>query len=390
MSRVITNAASRASTNKRTSIVLALCCALIGVIAPTPTVSLSAQSVERIDAAKPSCPGCTLTLTKIATLGSVDDPTLPGVGMHATGLAIDSKGQFLVTALGSDQVVLYSPSGKFLRAIGRKGRGPGEFSQAIRSAMDANDSLFVMDVGRISVFSPSLEYARTVTLPLDPSLSMLLLPDKSVVLPYMGGYRGGPVRRVSNTGAPSLFTRDTAAFGFCKNCTLVIGKSGAADRFWSTYNARYELRMWNSAAENVRTVSVTGSTWHRDGEINWAKSAEVAPPPTVIALAEDNQRQLWVHGEMPTADWKPYERRAPSAARGSTGVPVGSAFPGPETLKRLISVVDVFDLANHRLLLSQRFPNRKFLFVAPGILAEVREDKDDIPVWDIYRVTIKR
>lgn len=367
-----------------------LCGVVFGLAMPLVQDSLRAQNPERIDAAVPSCPRCTLTLTRTATLGSIDDPVLPGVGMHATGLAVDSKGQFLVTALGSDQVVVYSPSGKFLRAIGRKGRGPGEFSQAIRITMDSNDSVFVMDIGRISVFSPSLEYARTVTLPLDPALSMLLLPDKSVVLPFMGGYRGGPIRRVSNTGVPSLFTGDTAAFGACKNCTLVIGKSGAADRFWSTYNARYGLRMWNAAGENLRTLSITGSTWHRDGEINYAKSAEVAPPSTVIALAEDNQRQLWVLGEMPTADWKPYERRAPAAARGSTGVPVGSAFPGPETLKRLISVVDVFDLANHRLLLSQRFPNRKFLFIAPGYLAEVREDKDDMPVWDIYRVAIRR
>ena len=79
------------------------------------------------------------------------------------GIAIDANGNLIIMDRGSNEVVRYTPDGKYLGQIGRPGdseseRQPGGFFKEPRdAAVDAQGNIFVSDEGtaeRIQVFSP--------------------------------------------------------------------------------------------------------------------------------------------------------------------------------------------------------------------------------------------
>lgn len=79
-------------------------------------------------------------------------------------------GSIVLADGGSSQLRVYGANGDFLRAIGRPGRGPGEFSDLDAVWLLPPDSIAAHDreQGRVLIFDASGEHARSVTL--DPSL----------------------------------------------------------------------------------------------------------------------------------------------------------------------------------------------------------------------------
>jgi len=62
---------------------------------------------------------------------------------------------------GTRELRFYAPDGTWLRSVGRRGKGPGEF-QFVTAIYALGDSLFVFDgaLGRMSVFTSAGRYAR--------------------------------------------------------------------------------------------------------------------------------------------------------------------------------------------------------------------------------------
>jgi len=71
-------------------------------------------------------------------------------------VALDSKGQIYIGDLINGNIHLFSPSGKYIKQIGRKGNGPGEFQYIWGLQVIEKDSIYVLDGGlnRITVFAP--------------------------------------------------------------------------------------------------------------------------------------------------------------------------------------------------------------------------------------------
>lgn len=88
------------------------------------------------------------------------------------GIDVDQKGRIYVGDLVRATVHLFSEDGKYIRAIGKKGRGPAEFSYLWSTRLIGNDSLCVLDgVSHvITVFAPDrFDYpTRTIALPPAP------------------------------------------------------------------------------------------------------------------------------------------------------------------------------------------------------------------------------
>lgn len=56
------------------------------------------------------------------------------------------------------QMVLFDRKGKFIRAIGKKGKGPGEFSEPRQAAMDPSEEfIFIADAGTSKLVKYSIE-----------------------------------------------------------------------------------------------------------------------------------------------------------------------------------------------------------------------------------------
>jgi hypothetical protein len=71
-------------------------------------------------------------------------------------------GRIIVGNSGSQELRLYDSAGVYLGSLGRKGGGPGEFSEYSSLNLYAwRDSLLVADDGRAHVYSPTLEFVST-------------------------------------------------------------------------------------------------------------------------------------------------------------------------------------------------------------------------------------
>lgn len=113
-----------------------------------------------------SCSACRVNLEQVAVLGNPADPEQIG---GSVGLERDGSGRFFAVSLDRFRVVVFDSTGRYLTALGGKGDGPGEFgmSLGVRSIhLGPGDSLYVFSFPqRVSVFTPSLRYARGFLLP---------------------------------------------------------------------------------------------------------------------------------------------------------------------------------------------------------------------------------
>jgi len=79
----------------------------------------------------------------------------------------DDEGNFYVTDWDKRAILKYDPSGKYVRTIGRKGQGPGEFQNLSVARFDHTGALYVTDLGshRISFFDKDGNFLRQIPIP---------------------------------------------------------------------------------------------------------------------------------------------------------------------------------------------------------------------------------
>ena len=79
----------------------------------------------------------------------------------------DGDGNFYVSDEGTLRIQKYSPEGKYLLTIGRRGLGPGEFRSLSVVRFDKDDNLYICDVTRrrIPFFSKEGEFLKQIKMP---------------------------------------------------------------------------------------------------------------------------------------------------------------------------------------------------------------------------------
>jgi len=79
----------------------------------------------------------------------------------------DEDGNFYVSDMEALRIQKYSPEGKYLLTIGRKGQGPGEFQSLSVIRFDREDYLYICDVtGRkVSFFNKEGEFLKQIKMP---------------------------------------------------------------------------------------------------------------------------------------------------------------------------------------------------------------------------------
>lgn len=124
-------------------------------------------------------------LLDLAASGSGPNHEFGRVG----GMVRLADGSLVVADATWLQIRLYSPEGDFVRATGRNGEGPGEFSRGIEQMVGAaSDSVWVLDSdGRVSVFGPDLGLGRTFNL-LSNASSIHDLGDGSMAVQYVSPF----------------------------------------------------------------------------------------------------------------------------------------------------------------------------------------------------------
>ena len=117
-------------------------------------------------------------------IGGNDDSASPGDSAHlvwaVTDVAPLSDGRLAVLSSRERRVLLFEPSGAFVKSIGREGRGPGEFGCPSHLQILPGDTLVVWDCrfGPVTYFNPAGEVLRSWRVDVGAVLAAVRKPNQ--------------------------------------------------------------------------------------------------------------------------------------------------------------------------------------------------------------------
>lgn len=114
----------------------------------------------------PSQPAFVLDTTPAIDIGDGGDDDPDYQLYQVTSAVRRADGSILIASRGSGDLRVYGTDGRFVRSIGRKGSGPGEFEQLSWVTLAGSDTILTYDFSgrRLSTFSPSGEYITDAVL----------------------------------------------------------------------------------------------------------------------------------------------------------------------------------------------------------------------------------
>jgi len=103
------------------------------------------------------------------TIGDVDTEDENLAFNSPSDIAMDSSGNIYILDSGNQRIQKFSPEGKYLATIGRKGQGPGEFASPSSLDIDSKGYLYVLDSMRLQILAPDSKVLKIIkTVELNP------------------------------------------------------------------------------------------------------------------------------------------------------------------------------------------------------------------------------
>jgi sugar lactone lactonase YvrE len=210
----------------------------------------------------PVAANCSIRLIEDLRLGVEDHPVQQSFGAILS-LAIAPDGTMFVLDPTAFSLSKFSPSGVFLRQIGAKGRGPGEFESPYR-VIATNTRVFVYDraLGRIVAFTTD-----------GKAITEALVPFASVSQPFMAADLDGgvylalaPVNAKSTTPIIHHFDADLKRVGSFGTLTIpdttdmrLLGsgplKVDSDNKLWFAPFSGFELRRYSATGQLELTAT---------------------------------------------------------------------------------------------------------------------------------------
>jgi hypothetical protein len=105
-----------------------------------------------------------LDLEEQFTLGYQEDENY--IFYHACDIALDSKENLYILDSGNYRIQVFNPLGKYVKTIGRRGQGPGEFP-AFSYTFDIteNDDIYVLFKRRIDKLNSQGKFEKSINIP---------------------------------------------------------------------------------------------------------------------------------------------------------------------------------------------------------------------------------
>jgi hypothetical protein len=106
------------------------------------------------------------TVSDVPTMRVGGEPSGPTSDVFSVRGVVELQNGRLVIADGGPRLIFLNPDGTHHRTVGRRGRGPGEFSQISWIARIRGDSIVVgegLSAGRVSIFDSEGELGRILT-----------------------------------------------------------------------------------------------------------------------------------------------------------------------------------------------------------------------------------
>lgn len=257
-----------------------------------------------------SCPQCTIVVRPLLTLGTTDGPGSISVGLR--GVRVDSHGRYWVLA-GDEPPIVFDTAGRFVRRVGRTGRGPGEFVRPREAVAVAGDSMLVVDGGtmRALLVGRDLRPGRAISLssPFAPLLVQdwpsRVIGNGSVTTPAGSGWPlhslsfAGRIAEVLDSFGPGDGAVTPGAFARISQ-QLAPARAGG---FWSADYLRYRITVWARAGEKKQVFDRQPRWFAQPSQLEIGGPTR-PPEPAISAIAEDDDGLLWIFVRIPSSTWR--------------------------------------------------------------------------------------
>ncbi|MGH7469970.1 MAG: 6-bladed beta-propeller [Longimicrobiales bacterium] len=341
------------------------------------------------------CPTCELIAQPVVRLGAPEGPgSLSG---FARAILQDRTGRYWI-ACEDDIPRVFDANGKFLRAVGRKGKGPGEYIDISALTLLPGDSVLIFDVQnqRASIVSPAFEFVRSVTLPAGRVMEAVSLdwPHRVLV--------NALYRSPSQVGLPLHimdYATNVASFraSFGSKGDLRPGQSAELLRaltsprsghVWAADLVRYHLTSFDHEGR-IRQTIARDAEWF-PGVTNFFSigTHDKPPPPKVRVIAEDDRARVWVFAHVAAANWRTAWVGIP---RNPPGKVVHDAkFPQPPIGKLLRTRVEILSPDLRRVWATGFYNGFVVASLRDGKIAAWSESPEGIPYVHILQVVVRR
>jgi hypothetical protein len=355
--------AERFARSRRGASLAALLSALMGC-----SESNSALTIELVDPIVLSSPDSTIDLL-------------------ARSPAVSRRGDFIAYAApwNKSAALLFDARGRYVKTVGRPGRGPGEISSLDAAGFGAGDSIWILDTFVAAhVFSPApiATYVRSVHL--EQRTPGEITPFGFLVPPAMFG---------STVHPPTLTDWDghlTARFGVehpQSEASYMMGAVFAPDStaVWSARGTAYELDLVSRDGRILKHIqrdvpwfpAHTGPT-----TLPWIER----PKPRIHSIYVDDDGRLWLLIRRASRTWEP---RTLGPRR--TDRPISPTnLPGAvEANRSFEGVIEVLDPTTGRLIASRDVDGNVVELTSTGMACEFVEDADGLISIRLSRLVLR-
>jgi hypothetical protein len=350
--------------------------------------SLVGQAVTRV-ASKVTCPTCVIEIRKVATIGGPNDTVAFEDGLF--NVARDSRGRFHVGPAKSGLIAVYDSVGRFIRTVGRIGKGPGEFQHVIGFGI-GHDTLIVLDHSGTIVLSPDYSHVRLGGRPYGQATRVVLLPGGSLAVAKVQIRDKQPIELFDGKG------KVVRSFGNAKPETdplqeianyrgLFQGKGG---RLWVTRWSAYVLEEWDTTGTHLRSFA-RDAEWFRSAtkedlaSMARGRSKDQDPISSLWAVHQDPDGMVWTFSNTADPNWK----SAPLQLTQGEGGSFKSLAP-ENYAKYWDTVVEVLDPGTGHLLAVKRLDAQMRAVQGGPFLFNFRYDRDGETYIDIWELKLKR
>lgn len=292
-----------------------------------------------------TCSNCRLVLHPIA---AISDSSF-AIDAFMTRVFRLRSGAFLVTGEGSSALGVYNANGRFVRSVGRRGGGAGEFGQInwVVEGPDARIWVFDHELRRVTILAPNT-YSVVGTHEVPPINEVLnlgaagFLASGSVAV---GTSTSHPLHQLSTKGAlvRSFGTVDsTFRRGFSERSLYRLLANGPDSKLLVAPVTEYRIELWSRALQRLLVL-------HRP--VPWFPPNEIVghpdfqrPPSIFRGVWSDSLGRIWTNVGVASRSWRP---RSSANATGERPVVT------QRDLARLYETrIEVLDYSNRKVFAS--------------------------------------
>ena len=331
----------------------------------------------------PTCAECSIRVQEIVRIQGRDQLTSPPALVR-----MDSKGRYWILP-GQEPALVYDSVGNFLRRLGRKGNGPGEYWAPIDAVGLPGDSTLLVDLtGYAAVLNPEWAETRRVRMPAALRPSVVVNWPHEIVM-------AGSVQTPEAIGLDlhvlsfdkatarivQSFALDNGEFRPGMSASYVLTRS-ADGVIWAANRGRYRVGLWRPNGVALRVLQREPS-WFREESPSWAGNHTTPPPPYLSGLHVDNNQLVWALVAVPARTWR----------EAWAGVQEGTREVSVRQLaweKLYDVIVEVIDPIAGRVVAREKLSAYALGFLPNGRLATYRLDASGQVIIAISELSLNR